>query len=92
MAVTSLSQLLHDLWVGQRPGVNTDPAATLRSGLVSDLAVGDYVIGARGVVQPGSGAGGGAAASSRTLILKRRGELDMTVSWINGTTVWFTRV
>ena len=75
-----------------RPGVNTDPAATLRSGLVSDLAVGDYLIGVRAVVQTGSGAGGGAATATRSLILRRRDELDFTVNWVNGSTVWFTRV
>jgi hypothetical protein len=92
MAVTTMSQAIHDALVGQRPGVGTSPTATLRSGLVSDLQAGDYVLGARAVVQAsGLGAGGGSATASRTVPLLRRGELAFTVSWVNGSTVLFTR-
>jgi hypothetical protein len=90
MAVTTLSQAIHDWWVSMRPGMDTDPAATLRSGLVSDLVEGDYLVGCRAIVQPGLGAAG-AATALRTIPLQRRGELAFTVSWVNGATVWFTR-
>jgi hypothetical protein len=89
MAVTNLSQAIHDWWVGMRPGVGTDPAATLRTGLVSDLAVGDYLIGARANITA-IGASG-AATATRSITLQRRGELTFTVAWVNGATVWFTR-
>ena len=90
MAVTSLSQAIHDWWVNTRPCVNTYPAATLRTGLVSDLQVGDYLIGARAVITAiGSS---GAATATRSITLQRRGELTYTVAWVNGATVWFTRV
>jgi hypothetical protein len=87
MAVTTLSQTLHDWWVGMRPGVNTDPSATLRSGLVSDVLVGDYLIGARAVVA----ATGATTSGNRALTLQRRGELTFAVSWPAASTVWFTR-
>jgi len=90
MAVTTLSQAIHDWWVSMRPGLGTDPAATLRSGLVSDLVVGDYLIGARSVITA-IGASGGATVT-RSITLQRRGELTYTVAWVNGATVWFTRV
>jgi hypothetical protein len=92
MAVTSLSQQITDWWKAHRPGVNTDPNATMRTGLVSDLVEGDFLVGARATVQPGSGAGGGSATVTRALVLRRRGEVDYTVNWINGSTVWFLRV
>lgn len=87
MAVTSLSQALNDLWVGQRNGVGTSPSATLRSGLVSDLAVGDFLIGVRAVVT----ATGTTTSGVRTLTLLRRGELSFPVQWPAAATVWFTR-
>jgi hypothetical protein len=90
MAVTSLSQAIHDWWVLKRPGVNTSPAATLRSGLVSDLAVGDFLIGTRATITA-IGASG-AATATRNITLQRRGELSFPVDWVNGATVWFTRV
>jgi hypothetical protein len=90
MAVTTLSQAIHDWWVLKRPGVNTDPAATLRTGLVSDLQVGDFLMGARAnIVAIGAS---GAATATRNITLQRRGELTFSVDWVNGATVWFTRV
>jgi hypothetical protein len=90
MAVTILSQAIHDALIGQRPGVGTDPSATLRSGLVSDLAVGDFLVGARAMIT--SIGASGAATVTRSITLQRRGELTFTVNWVNGATVYFTRV
>ncbi len=90
MAVTTLSQQIHDWWMSWRPGVGTDPAATMRTGLVSDLQVGDYLVGPRSVVTAIGNSGG--ATTTRTITLQRRGELTYDVNWINGSTVWFTRV
>ena len=90
MAVTTLAQAIHDWLVGQRPGVGTDPSATLRSGLVSDLAVGDYLIGSRAIITSIGAAG--AATATRSITMQRRGELTFTVAWVNGATVMFTRV
>jgi hypothetical protein len=90
MAVTTLSQAIHDWWINQRPGLGTDPTATLRSGLVSDLQVGDYLVGPRAVVTAVGATG--AATATRSVTMERRGELTFTVAWVNGATVWFTRV
>lgn len=90
MAITTLSQAIHDWWMSWRPGVNTSPSATMRTGLVSDLAVGDYLVGPRAIVT--SIGASGAATVVRSVTLQRRGELTFTVSWVNGATVWFTRV
>ena len=89
MAVTTLSQAINDWWLSWRPGVGTDPSATLRSGLISDLQVGDYLVGPRAVVTS-IGATGGATVT-RSITLQRRGELTFDVAWVNGATVWFTR-
>lgn len=89
MAVTTLSQQLNDLYKSWRPGVGTDPAATLRSGLVSDLQTGDFLIGARATVEATGATSGNPQV--RALTLRRRGELDMSVSWPAASTVWFTR-
>jgi hypothetical protein len=90
MAVTSLSQAINDWWKSTRPGVNVDPSATLRSGLVSDLAVGDFLVGARAVITATGNTSGNPAV--RALTLQRRGELNYDVSWPAAATVWFTRV
>lgn len=90
MAVTSLSQGIHDWWMSWRPGLNTDPSATMRTGLVSDLQVDDYLVGPRAVIT--SIGASGAATVTRSITMQRRGELTFTVAWVNGATVWFTRV
>jgi hypothetical protein len=89
MAVTSLSQAINDALKAQRIGMEVSPTATMRSGLVSDLAAGDFVWGARAyVVSTGATSG---SPSSRVLTLRRRGELQFDVSWHAASTVWFLR-
>lgn len=89
MAVTTLSQALHDALITyNRKGVGVPDNATLRSGLVSDLAVGDFLWGARATVT----ATGATTSGNRALTLQRRGELTYSVSWPAAATVWFTRV
>lgn len=87
MAVTTLSQPLHDLWAARMPGVGSNPGATLRSGLVSDLAVGDFLIGSRATVF----ALGATAGGNRTLTLRNQTQTQFDVVWPTAATVWFTR-
>jgi hypothetical protein len=88
MAVTTLSQALHDALIRYgRTGVGTSPSATLRSGLVSDLADGDFLWGVRATVNGTPTVSG----ANHIVALRRRGALDFTVTWPSGSTVWFTR-
>ena len=89
MAVTNLSAPLHALYLSWRNGVGTSPDATLKSGLVSDLAEGDFLVGPRATITAIDSAG--SANQTRGITLQRRGELTFTVAWVNGATVWFTR-
>lgn len=90
MAVTALSQAISDWWLLMRPGVNTPEGAVLHAGLVSDLQVGDYLVGPRANITAIGAAGG--ATVTRSITLERRGELGFTVNWVNGATVWFSRL
>jgi hypothetical protein len=87
MAVTTLSQALHDWWTSRLPGLEANPGATLRSGLVSDLVVNDFLVGTRSTVI----ATGATTSGNRALTLRRRGEIEFNVSWPAAATVWFTR-
>jgi hypothetical protein len=86
MAVTNLSQAINDAWVKfGRTGTVTN--GTARQGLVSDLAVNDFLLGPRAQVIAAPAAVGGV----RTLTLRRRGTLDFTVNWPDTAIVWFVR-
>jgi hypothetical protein len=86
MAVTSLSQAINDAWVKNgRPGTVTN--GTGRQGLVSDLAVGDFLLGPRAQVIAAPAAVGGV----RTMTLRRLGTLDFTVNYPDAAIVWLVR-
>jgi hypothetical protein len=88
MAVTSLSQALHDLWVGRMPG-ESPAGATLRTGLVSDLVASDYLMGARVLVV----STGATVSGNRTLTVKRHNVgVNFDIVLPAASTLWFTRV
>lgn len=87
MTVTTLSQALHDRWVPKMPGGAPD-AATLRSGLASDLLVEDWLIGMRAKVT----ATGATVGGNRTITIQRPRETAFDVVLPAASTLWFTRV
>lgn len=88
MAVSSLSQSMHDTWAVVRPGMETPAGATLRSGLVSDLVAGDWLIGMRAIVV----STGATVSGNRTLTVRRRGTIQFDVVMPAASTLWFSRV
>ena len=89
MAVTTLSQALYDAWIAKRPGYHAateGPPATFCEGLVSDLQVGDYLIGLRAKVTAL-----GTAGTTRTVTVQRRDETPWTVTYVSASTIRFGR-
>lgn len=89
MAVTQLPQAVHDLWIGQRPGLEVNPGQRLSTGLGSDLAVGDYLIGMRATVT----AVGTTTSGVRQVTIRRRADtaLTQTIGIVAASTLWFGR-
>jgi hypothetical protein len=89
MAVTTLSQALYDAWIALRPGYHaaTDGVpATFREGLVSDLVVGDYLVGPRAKVTAL-----GSSGTTRSVTMQRRDETPWTVAYVSASTIRFGR-
>lgn len=85
MAFSTVTGAWANWWKANRNGGY--PGGTFGSALVSDLAVDDYVVGARStVVSTGSTASG-----IRTLTLSRPGAVNYTVGWRTADTVHIIR-
>ena len=87
MAVTTLAQALHDLWVSRFPGTETMPSATLRSGLVTDLIQGDFLIGLGAIII----SVGAVTGTNKAFTVRRTDGIEFSVSMPTTATVWFTR-
>jgi hypothetical protein len=83
MATSALSQAIMDMYAATRPDITK--TSGMFDGLVSDLVVGDYVIGARSKVTAV-----GTAGTTRSVTLERNGQI-YTVTWVSAHTVRFIR-
>lgn len=85
MAFNAVTGAWANWWKENRPGGLPD--GTFGSALVSDLAAGDYVVGARStVVSTGSTSSG-----IRTLTLQRPGSANYNVGWRTADTIHIIR-
>lgn len=85
MAFTTVTGTYANWWTANRNGGVA--AGTFGTALVSDLAAGDYVIGARSTVV----STGTTTSGVRTLTLSRPGFLNYTVGWRTADTVHIIR-
>ena len=91
MALTALSQTLTDYYLNSRPGFQNFLGYIAPTGvydaLVSDLAAGDYLIGARAIVT----ATGATTSGNRSMTIQRSVGPSATVSWPATSSVRITR-
>ena len=90
MAITAQSGSLANWWLAYRSGTTPTPTGTVYNGLVSDLAVGDYLVGARAEISATGATTGTSPNQVRSLTLQRLGH-TWTVSWPISSTVQFIR-
>jgi hypothetical protein len=88
MALAAVSTTIRDWWLAVRPGTGLVSApAGIYTALVSDLAVGDYVLGIRAKVT----ATGATASGVRTFTVQKVNSGEFTVSWPAAQTVMIGR-
>jgi hypothetical protein len=83
MAITRLTTVIENALLAQRPG-HTGGQAQAYSGLVSDVAVGDYLMGSRHEITAKSG------TTTVTLTVRRVGVVS-TLTYPSTATVQFLR-
>lgn len=88
---TALTSTLIAMYLGTRPGIGVNsgyPAPTsVFQGTVSELAVGDYLVGSRQLVV----ATGATTGGVRALTLRRSNASDTIVNWVATSNIRFAR-
>jgi hypothetical protein len=84
---TALSSTMSAMYLASRPGIGTPKPTTVYDGLVSELAVNDWLPGSRQRVQ----SIGTAANGLLPITLSRSNGPTITVQWVTGSAIRFAR-